>query len=394
MTDVLNSAPGTPLSPPAGRDGQPVDLAAAAETAATQTGHEATPPPKPARPMSPTSQAQHTLQEAFPSIDAAVVRAVLVASGGQIDPAFTALLSMSDPDFVPEKPPRPAAAAAPAPAAKPSQLEADEAYARKLQRELNGRSSSSFPPPPRRRTQPTSGGTSGGASGGAFFNDERYRQNPNRPSGTNEDEYSFFDDDLPVIRENITRGFNETRSKVNNWVANIRKKIESLDNDDDDIAEPASYRQRAPRAARYDSDPQVLDGNFAHLNLVDKSREAAPARPPRPTGGAPSSPSAAYRPLASRDNYGGHQYQSDDEELYTEPRPQAATSPSARAGGSLASPQRAVSGSSTRSKWEPLKAVEPTADSDPFFIGDSDDEGAVPIENLTTEKAVRFSERK
>lgn len=51
------------------------------------------PPPKPPRPMSPQQQAQATLQEAFPSIDVPIVRAVLVASGGQIEPAFTALLS-------------------------------------------------------------------------------------------------------------------------------------------------------------------------------------------------------------------------------------------------------------------------------------------------------------
>lgn len=51
------------------------------------------PPPQPPRPMSPQQQAQATLHEAFPSIDPAVVRAVLVASSGQIEPAFTALLS-------------------------------------------------------------------------------------------------------------------------------------------------------------------------------------------------------------------------------------------------------------------------------------------------------------
>jgi len=47
--------------------------------------------------MSPQQQAQATLQEAFPSIDATVVKAVLVASGGQVEPAFTALLSKLSP---------------------------------------------------------------------------------------------------------------------------------------------------------------------------------------------------------------------------------------------------------------------------------------------------------
>jgi hypothetical protein len=49
-------------------------------------------PPKPPRPLSPQQQAENTLKEAFPSIDAAVVKAVLMASGGRVEPAFNALL--------------------------------------------------------------------------------------------------------------------------------------------------------------------------------------------------------------------------------------------------------------------------------------------------------------
>lgn len=43
--------------------------------------------------MSPQQQAENTLIEAFPGIDAKVVKAVLVASGGKVEPAFNALLS-------------------------------------------------------------------------------------------------------------------------------------------------------------------------------------------------------------------------------------------------------------------------------------------------------------
>jgi len=53
---------------------------------------EDAPPPKPPRPLSPQQQAENTLKEAFPSIDAAVVKAVLIASGGKVEPAFNALL--------------------------------------------------------------------------------------------------------------------------------------------------------------------------------------------------------------------------------------------------------------------------------------------------------------
>ena len=44
--------------------------------------------------MSPEAQAEATLIEAFPSLDSKVVKAVLVASGGKLEPAFNALLGM------------------------------------------------------------------------------------------------------------------------------------------------------------------------------------------------------------------------------------------------------------------------------------------------------------
>lgn len=52
-------------------------------------------PPKPPRPSNPLQQAENTLKEAFPSIDPSVVRAVLRASGGNVEPAFNALLGRS-----------------------------------------------------------------------------------------------------------------------------------------------------------------------------------------------------------------------------------------------------------------------------------------------------------
>ena len=55
---------------------------------------EETPPAKPPRPLSAQVQAETTLIEAFPGIEPKVVKAVLVASGGKVEPAFNALLSM------------------------------------------------------------------------------------------------------------------------------------------------------------------------------------------------------------------------------------------------------------------------------------------------------------
>ena len=106
---------------------------------------ESNPPAKPPRPKSPSSQAEATLIEAFPGLDAKVVKAVLVASGGKLEPAFNALLSqydviayripfkpavtgMSDPSFQAE----PIAQAKARPQQGQSQLESDELYARQL----------------------------------------------------------------------------------------------------------------------------------------------------------------------------------------------------------------------------------------------------------------------
>lgn len=49
-------------------------------------------PPKPLRPLSPMQQNKVVLKEAFPSVDDNVIEAVLIASGGNIEPAFNALL--------------------------------------------------------------------------------------------------------------------------------------------------------------------------------------------------------------------------------------------------------------------------------------------------------------
>ena len=53
---------------------------------------ESAPPKPPPRPLSPRQQTENTLIEAFPSVDVAVVRAVLMASSWEVEPAFHALL--------------------------------------------------------------------------------------------------------------------------------------------------------------------------------------------------------------------------------------------------------------------------------------------------------------
>ncbi|SLM41518.1 Ubiquitin system component Cue [Lasallia pustulata] len=251
---------------------------------------EDVPPPKPPRPLSPQQQAENTLKEAFPSIDAVVVRAVLTASGGQIEPAFNALLGMTDPDSQrepapPPQPPRPVQIHVGPTSTAQSQVKADEQYARQLAEHYSGSSPYS--------EQPTS--TSGG------------RRDPNlqkpkrdtglKPNGLYDDrDHSFLDDDLPVIKENIRKGFLETQSKVNSWVANLKKKIDGEDDEEFQSrpARPATgytsgpptqpygirrsgeFSRRSGDRDRYDADPQVLSDDFTSLQLRDEEGTTAP----------------------------------------------------------------------------------------------------------------------
>lgn len=250
------------------------------------------PPTKPPRPQSPQQQAENTLIEAFPSIDTKVVKAVLMASGGKVEPAFNALLAMTDPDFNPEEaappqPPRPAQRQQQQQQSQQqtrqprNQLEADEMYARQLAEHFNSQ------------------GPDQGAGQQTRYN-QRERQGPNqqRPRYDEEDrEHSFFDDDLPEIGRNIQRGFAETQKQVNSWITTFKKRIDGDDEDEDlysgsssSNARPARQNfgpsqteqmygirksaEHAPRRSveqqRYDSDPHVLDDSeFSRLELRD-----------------------------------------------------------------------------------------------------------------------------
>lgn len=151
---------------------------------------EEIPPQKPPRPVDPNAQAQNTLIEAFPDIDTNVVKAVLVASGGKVEPAFNALLSMrlprhfteglltlctgmSDPSFKVEEAPPPQP---PRPQPR-SQLEQDEMYARQLAEHY--------------QSQGGQQGQGGYGSGTGERRSQPYARSNNQ--NKDEREYSFFE---------------------------------------------------------------------------------------------------------------------------------------------------------------------------------------------------------
>jgi len=172
---------------------------------------------------------------------------------------------MSDPNAVrePTPPPQPPRPTTQRMGSTPlSQLEADEQYARQLAEHYGGYGED--------RPRATSGGPGG---------QPRRQQTGLNPNEFTEENRSFIDDDLPIIRENLKKGFLETQSKVNGWITNLRKKIDGEDEDGPQQgynAGSSSTQYRGRRSGdgrqsgdygRYDADPQVLSDDFAGIQL-------------------------------------------------------------------------------------------------------------------------------
>jgi hypothetical protein len=181
---------------------------------------------------------------------------------------------MSDPDAVrePTPPPQPPRPIAPRVGSTPlSQLEADEQYARQLAEHYGGYGED--------RPRTTSRGSGG---------QPRRQQTGLQPNELNEDNRTFFDDDLPIIKENLKKGFLETQSKFNGWITNLRKKIDGEDEDSPQQgynASGSSNQYRGRRSgdgrqsgdySRYDADPQVLSDDFAGIQLNPDGSEFCP----------------------------------------------------------------------------------------------------------------------
>lgn len=136
-----------------------------------------------------------------------------------------------------------------------SQMEADELYARQLAEHYDNV------------------GAYESRTANRGHNDGRPRQSQNE--WDDEREHSFIDDDLPVIRENLRKGFLETQTKVNGWITNIKKKIEENFDESEEQTQrqgqpfhrPGESSRRSGDYERYDADPQVLSDDFAGMKF-------------------------------------------------------------------------------------------------------------------------------
>ncbi|POR39639.1 CUE domain-containing protein 5 [Tolypocladium paradoxum] len=305
------------------------------------------PPPKPPRPLTEAQKNEMILKEAFPGVENPIIKAVLRASGGQVEPAFNALLEMTDPDAVKNEPedvppPQPRR---PQGRAEMTQLEADELYARQLAEHYDNV----------------------GAYEARTSNRSRSAQ---RQQGFDDDgrDHSFIDDDLPVIRENLRKGFLDTQTKVNGWITNLKKKIEENFDESEESTQrqgqpfrrPGEPSRRSGDYDRYDADPQVLGDDFAGMRFA---ADGTPAnRPVNPGLHKPPPPSSSPRPSDGRRV--GFKDEPEEINMYD-------ASPKV--------PPKDTPSGTKASKWQPLSTVEPNpvTDNDPFSLGDSEDEKEV-----------------
>lgn len=212
-------------------------------------------------PLSPFAQAQLTLTEGFPTVEANVIRAVLIASKGDLESAFNGLLSLTDSDYVvdesPFNDPQPVSRSR-----EDVQVREDEKLARRLAAAVkaDGKRSTA-----------------------------RNSTSPSEPI----DDRSFFDEDLPQLKENFTKGFNETKDKVNTWIENFRKK-ESTSGVFGAVGgflggNNSNQPRQQQKPKIYDDEPDQID--VGGIKLSGDNDEPPPAHPSRPEDASKSNSS-------------------------------------------------------------------------------------------------------
>ncbi|GME70783.1 unnamed protein product [Ambrosiozyma monospora] len=338
-------------------------------------------PSRPPRPVSAEQKLINQLQQAFPKIEEKYIKMALIASEGNLDPAFNALLFLSDPSSgiqIPKIKTKPAVP--PKDVERKKQLESDEALARRLARQFEEGSShhrhhKQAPPKPARKPQ----------------NWEGY------------DNYGKGSDSDEDIVDTISKNVEEARVKVGGWLGNIAKKLQETTINDN--AEPS---QRNPNAGQHLPEKQAaaaakrsntgsnnggqlfnaFGGGSSARNSLDYTRVK---------------PSERY--TTNRTNTTGSIRMTDNssEDLYGTPTV-TKTTPGAPASVPVSKPgvttaidpvtgkplSAAIGDDSTgagakstgagKGKWEPLSSVNPEPVSDgTFLVDDSDDDDDVVV---------------
>ncbi|EMG47778.1 CUE5 Ubiquitin-binding protein CUE5 [Candida maltosa Xu316] len=243
---------------------------------------DSNPPPQPPRPKDPTQQVIDDLKEAFPTIEEKIITAVLIASQGNPDPAFNALLYISDPSFKPEIPVYvPVSQQQQQSQRRQPQLQTkssndltdDELLARKLQKEFELEAKRN-----RRRNQ------------------HHQQQDHRRTRRSHEEEYDEDNspDEFEQIKETFTQGLEEARTTLNGWVSNIAKRFDGGGQQQQQQQHQSqenpklfgalggsSFNDNKRKTNRFDEDPEII-GNDFHDRIRLQDNEEAPSLPNRP----------------------------------------------------------------------------------------------------------------
>ncbi|QPG73669.1 hypothetical protein FOA43_000982 [Brettanomyces nanus] len=176
------------------------------EEVEAKKGVDAAAPPMPKRPISPTEKVIQDLRDAFPGLEDKYLKMALIASQGQLDPAFNALLFLSDPNsdiHVPSPHSGPdeneKVSAMKAQSSRQRQLETDEAFARRLAREYQHVGKS------HRNHSSVSTGDANHKTIPAWAKDD--------------------DDELDDLYNSLSKNVETARNKFGNWMDNLAKKI-------------------------------------------------------------------------------------------------------------------------------------------------------------------------
>lgn len=229
-------------------------------------------PAPPPRPISPLTQIKQDLKDAFPNVEEKLITAVLIASQGNPDPAFNALLYISDPSVEAEIP----EPAPPVPSKQvnmpKSTLTDDELLARKLQKEFELEDK-------RRRAQ-------------HHDRERRRRRHQSQPEDLEDDSV----DEFGQIKESFSQGFEEARTTLNGWVSGIAKKFQEPTDDAIQSKEQQSQNPKLFGALggssftkqnkknTFDEDPRIISNDLhSEINLKDNDEEEqdAPTLPKR-----------------------------------------------------------------------------------------------------------------
>ncbi|CDO94957.1 unnamed protein product [Kluyveromyces dobzhanskii CBS 2104] len=252
---------------PVEKGSAPVNSGAEVQEKEEDQGKEAAPPLPVRKSVSPEVEADKEnpmmkqLKEAFPSIDERYVKAVLIASQGKLDPAFNALLFLSDPNFEKEAPlpTRPVEHSTHGERRQLTQLEQDELLARQLDKKFNKHGHSSGERTAREqriRQREREYERQYGSTAPRRRRDSDGYDNFNDDADEEDDVFStFVDKDLPQIRDNLNRNIQETGKKISSWFSGITKNLV------DDDANYSETRQRRSQSRFNSFGDRYRDGN-------------------------------------------------------------------------------------------------------------------------------------